>query len=316
MDIFKKSVDYLSKLDVVKDWPELRENFEKMAQREPHGWSLPNIAAQAVGGRSEQAIPAVVAIGCLQMAIILIDDMLDEDPRGKHHEIGHPAAANLASAFQAAGLQAITASDTEPKIILAAHDDLNQMIVNTSHGQNLDIINPADEEAYWEMVQTKSSPFYSSALYVGALFGGAAMEIAREIKQFGSLYGEMIQIHDDMKDSMETPANPDWLQGRYPLPLLFAHVVDHPERKRFRELRKDIINESSLEEAQEILVRCGAISYCLDQLLMRYEKGKMKLSTIHLKNTAGLEGLLDEVVQPVRELLSGINAPMPEILMT
>ena len=84
------------------------------------------------------------------------------------------------------------------------------------------------------------------------------------LQKLGGIYGEMIQIHDDMHDAMETPANPDWVQGRSPLPILFASLVSHPEQKRFLALVQNITEPAALQEAQDILIRWGAISYCAD----------------------------------------------------
>jgi geranylgeranyl pyrophosphate synthase len=107
------------------------------------------------------------------------------------------------------------------------------MFLSTAFGQFLDVQAPADESDYWQVTKTKSSPFFGAALQVGALAGGGTLETAEQLKKLGCLYGEMIQIHDDMHDSMETPANPDWIQGRSPLPILFASQVKHPEQERF-----------------------------------------------------------------------------------
>ncbi len=52
--------------------------------------------------------------------------------------------------------------------------------------------------------------------------GGATETTATRLGEVGALYGEMIQLSDDLNDVMEYPANVDWLQGRYPLPILRA----------------------------------------------------------------------------------------------
>lgn len=161
------------------------------------------------------------------------------------------------------------------------------------------------------MVRTKSSPFYASALQVGALYGGASFDIAGKIKKLGAIYGEIVQIHDDLGDTMASPANPDWIQGRYPLPLLYAHVVDHPDRERIINLRKEIDNLEALEEAQAILIQCGAISYCLDQLMQRYLSAEKMLASMKLTNGTVLDKLLDEVVFPVREFAKTIGVDLP-----
>jgi geranylgeranyl pyrophosphate synthase len=314
MDIYQLAVKYFSDLEVISRWPEIMDGFRRKAIRKPRGWALPQTACEAVGGSMEESIPAVVAIGCMQIAIILIDDMLDADPRGDHNTIGSAACANLASVYQAAGMQAIAECDADEEIKLATQASLNRMMLMTALGQVMDVQNPQDEESYWNMVKTKSSPFYASALQVGALFGNAKPDTAEIIKQFGESYGELIQIHDDLGDTMSTPAGPDWVQGRYPLPLLFAQVVDHPDRERLSELRQRVEKPAALEEAQAILIRSGAISYCLDQLVQRYQVLKEKRASMDVVDPSGLDYLLYEVVHPVNELIKAIGAEIPEEL--
>jgi hypothetical protein len=106
-----------------------------------------------------------------------------------------------------------------------------------------------------------------------------------------------------MHDSMDRPANPDWIQGRSPLPIWFASVVRHPEQKRFLELKEQVSSLDALQEAQDILIGCGAISYCADQLLRKYEMGKEILRSIPLSDEKPIASLLDEIIAPVQKLL-------------
>ena len=311
MDIYESGLKYFSTLKTVDRWPELQQGFERMAAKKPRGWELPVTAYEKVGGFSDSVIPAVVAFGCMQMSIILIDDMLDEDPRGMHNNIGEAQTANLATAYHAAGQQAIAQSDADETVKLYAQARINFMMLKTGLGQMMDIQNPQSEEGYWTMVQTKSSPFYSAALYVGALYGNANDELSNQIKLFGNLYGEMIQIHDDLGDTMARPAGPDWIQRRFPLPILFAHVVDHPDRDRFLELRENAADPTALEEAQLILIRCGAVSYCLEQVVERYRTMKMLLDEMDVIDNTGFEYLLYELVHPIIELVLDIGAELP-----
>jgi geranylgeranyl pyrophosphate synthase len=190
---------------------------------------------------------------------------------------------------------------------LASTISFNEMFLSTAFGQFLDVQVPADESAYWMVAQTKSSPFFGSALQVGALAGGGTLEVAERLKKLGFLYGEMIQIQDDMHDSMETPANPDWIQGRAPLPILFASLVEHPEQKRFLQLSRNTADLDALKEAQEIIIHCGAISYCADQLIQKHQAAKEILMGIQLADPAPLYSLLDEVITPVYKLLEAAD---------
>jgi len=303
MDFFAQIIQDFSTLPHVSLWDDVQKIFQGVASGKPNHWLLPTQACKAVGGKPEQSIFAVMAVACAHIGILLVDDMLDTDPRGEYHRIGMPASSNLACAFQASALHAISQGVQDQPSRLTAMNSFNEMFLSIAFGQSLDVKIPVDESAYWIVAQTKSSPFFGAALQVGALAGGGTLEVAEWLKKLGFLYGEMIQIHDDMHDSMETPANPDWVQGRSPLPILFASLVQHPERKRFLELRQNITEVAALQEAQEILIHCGAISYCADQLIQKFETAQKLLNGIPLLNPTPVSLLLDALIAPVYKLL-------------
>ena len=305
MDIYQETMNYLSTLPLIDVWPEILALFTRSASRKPRHWRLPIVATEAVGGDLNHVIPAITAIGCLHISILLVDDMLDADPRGEHHRLGKSVTANMAAAFQAVGLEAIAHSNASPFSKLAALISLNQMMWTTTLGQYLDVQIPEDEGSYWYLVKMKSSPFFGAALQVGALMTEPSDETqAEQIKQIGHLYGEMIQIHDDLSDTLSTPANSDWTLGRMPLPILYASCVNHPERERFMQLRDAIVDPNALAEAQNILIRSGAVSYCLDQLLQKSKNARGILTASKLIYQEGIDGLLDEIIDPVKRLFS------------
>ena len=303
MDVFSQVIRTFTDLPEIGSWAQAEKIFQAAASRKPGYWLMPERACEAVGGAQEQAIPAILAVGCAHVGILLVDDMLDDDPRGEYHRIGMPAASNLACFLQAAALQAVLHCSPDPVVRSMAVDHFNQMFLSTAFGQFLDVQAPSTESAYWKVAKTKSSPFFGAALLLGALAGGAGVDSAEQLRSLGCLYGEMIQIQDDMHDSMETPANPDWIQDRSPLPILFASIVRHPEQKRFLDLKEQVSGPDALQEAQDILIRCGAISYCADQLLRKYETGKEILRSIPLSDEKPIASLLDEIIAPVQKLL-------------
>lgn len=315
MDIYQSTVDHLLAFPIFDSWHEIGTILQRSASGHPRAWQLPIIACEAIGESPEKAIPASAALACAQISIILVDDMLDEDPRGEYHRIGNGRAANFAIAFQAAGVNALLKSRASLKVRDEAARSLSRMMSQTAHGQELDIQNPADEISYWRVVENKSAPFYGCALHLGALFGEAKDDVANGLKRFGELYGEMIQIHDDLNDTMAVPANPDWLQGRKPLPILFAQEVDHPDRARFNELHQNISAENALQEAQEILIRCGAVSYCVDQLIRRHQAARKVLDELSLPNKGTVDSLIEEIIAPVWKLFETLGVS-PEILPT
>ena len=120
-------------------------------------------------------------------------------------------------------------------------------------------------------------------------------------------YGEIMQIHDDLNDCLAAPANVDWLSGRSPLPLLFAQLVDHPDRQRFIELRNKANDPEALAEAQKILVHCGAISYSVHELVKRHESAIGLLRQMQLERPEPLSMLLEEAIAPVRHLFAKVG---------
>jgi geranylgeranyl pyrophosphate synthase len=304
MDIYAQIVEDFSNLPHIKEWVEVRSLFRRVASSKPGHWILPVRACESVGGHLEQAVPAVMAVACSHLAIVLVDDMLDADPRGEHLRAGSPAAANMACALQAAALASIARTGMEHEAKLAALESINEMFLTTALGQYWDVGSLEIEEAdYWRITKTKSSPFFGAAFQLGALMGGASVKIAGHVRELGCLYGEMVQIHDDINDSMAEPANPDWIEGRSPLPILFAQRVDHPARARFEELRPQAGTDlQALKEAQDILIQCGALSYCVDQLLNRYQTVRGILSTLSIARPSVLTALFEETVAPVWEL--------------
>jgi geranylgeranyl diphosphate synthase type I len=216
MDVHQSTVDYLLKFHLFDRWHEMGTILRRSASGRPRDWHLPVIACQAVGGSPEGAIPASAALACAQISIILVDDMLDDDPRGEYHRIGHGRAANFAIAFQATGIDALLEGRSSSKVGEEAVNSLAGMMSATAFGQELDVNNPPDEASYWRVVRAKSAPFYGCAFQLGALFGNARAEMVLGLKRLGELYGEMIQIHDDLNDTMAVPANPDWIQKEDP----------------------------------------------------------------------------------------------------
>lgn len=307
MDIFKEVVSYVKDKQLFNDWLDMGQIFEEFATKRPMGWDIVSIAGEAVGGNVEQAVPGVAAVGCMQIALIIIDDMLDDDPQGVYRKIGFGQAANLASSFLSAGMRVIFEEALALETKLAAVKSFNQMIGTTALGQKQDVQHPDNEADYWDVVRKKSSPYCKAALHIGALFGGASPETAEKVSGLGEIYGELLQIHDDLKDTLATPAGPDWLNWQPTLPLLFAQIVDHPDRERFLSLREDIEKPEVLREAQTILVRCGAISYCLDQLITRYETAKTCLAKIELANPDPLEQLFEDMVEPARQMVRALE---------
>ena len=299
-----KSIKALvSALPEVAAWPEMVA-LSEWAEDKPHpSWNLPVLSCRAVGGEASAAVTGAAAMACLQISIILVDDMLDEDPRGEHHRRGVGPTANLALALEAAAFRVIeqAAVPAEQRVAIAA--SLASMALTTCLGQHWDTQNLQGEENYWRVVRAKSTPFYGAALQVGALLGNASPEIARGLYDLGVLIGELVQIRDDLFDAFQTPANPDWTQGRNNLTILYARTADHAQRERFVSLLAHVEDAQALREAQRILIRCGAVSYCAYHLVKRHQQAQQLLEGLPLADPTPMVDLVARQIQPAVTLL-------------
>jgi geranylgeranyl pyrophosphate synthase len=291
-DIAEKIIAQIRALPEVGAWPEIIAILERVKDVPYPDWELPIIVCRAVAGRTEKALPGAAAVACMQRSILLVDDMLDEDPRGKHHQYGYGWAANLALAFQATAFRLVERADVSDAHQTAITSALAQMAQTTALGQYLDSQNLTGEEDYWNVVRTKSAPFYGAAYKIGALLGNAPSEMADNLYKLGALIGEIIQLEDDLVDAFETPANADWQQGRNNLLILYARTADHHDRERFVTLLPQIDKAEALEEAQQILVVCGAVSYCAYELVERYRAARDLLDSLCLPNPTPLLDIL------------------------
>ena len=301
----------VSSLPEVAAWPEMARLFERSVTGLNIKWELPLVACRTVGGDESTAIAGAAAVACMQLSLMLVDDMLDEDPRGVYVWLGCANSANLAFAFQATAFRLIEGAPVEVERRAAVYAILAQMALTSSFGQNLDAQNLSGEEIYWQIVRTKSAPFFGASLQIGALLGQASCEVVEHMHDFGLLIGEVIQIYDDLLDSLETPAGPDWKQGRNNLAILYALTADHPDRTQFRALLSKVDDPQALKSAQKIMIRCGAVSYCAYQVFERYKVGLRLLNSLSLADPSPLRDLLARQVEPLGTLLASVGMENP-----
>lgn len=297
-------------------WPELVDLLTQEGDQPRVDWQLPALACQAVGGDPILALPAVGAIACIKLSYILADGILDEDPQGDHQRIGTGRAANLALGLLAAAFALIGRCQADERTRARLTASLAEMALTGAMGQEMDAQNRSGEVHYWKVVRAKGSPFYAGSLEMGALVGGADAALARGLYDFGTILGEMVQLYDDLEDAFKTPAAPDWRRGQNNLLILYAQTADHPQREQFIHLLPRVVGDpQALHRAQEILIRSGAVSYCVYHLLERYRACRRLLRRLELANPAPLWDLLMSTqVEPLREWLGMLGVVIPSDL--
>ncbi len=294
----------IQSLPEVAKWPQLSAIFDRLDYTSNPDWEIPLIVSEAVGGDSDTALAGAAAMACLQGSILLVDDILDNDPRGAYHQFGVGPTANLSLAIQSAAFRLIAQAPINHERKTAVMQAVSLASVQTAYGQHLDVQNLVGEENYWRVTEAKSTPFYGACYQIGAFFGGADFDTADRLYEFGALIGEIIQLEDDWLDSLDKPANADWLEARNNLLILYAQTADHPLREQFIALKPSIQDPAVLDEAQQILLSSGAVSYCAYNIIQRYQTARDLLSQLALPNPTPIMKILDTYAVSFADFLS------------
>ena len=309
VDVSKIAPYFLPQPEVAA-WPAMLDVWRHYAKN-AQSWFLPELACRAVGGDVSATAPVITAVACCHISIVLVDDILDDDPKGLYHELGAGVAANLGLAFQAVAYRIVQGMGVETAVEQQLLSELITLNLKTAQGQHLDVQPTLSEAHYWETVEAKSTPYYGAGFFLGALVGGATPAVANQLRQFGVLIGKIIQVSDDLADVYQLPACPDWHRGSGNLAILYARLADHPDREQFEKLLPQIDQVEVLEMAQQILLQSGATSYCVYHLLQLAREARAILAMCQVANPRLLQQFLAERVAHLFELLQANGMPLP-----
>jgi geranylgeranyl pyrophosphate synthase len=309
---FERLKSNIRALREIAAWPQMSDLIDRVVHREWISvWDYPVLACQAVGGIEEQALPGASAVFCSVVSIHLVDDMLDNDPRGDYHHLGIGPTANLALAFQAAGHRLLDDPAFDPHLRSSLQAIFAGMSLATAYGQNLDARELRSEQEYWQTVESKTPPLFAAALEIGALLGGASAETAKRLAHFGHVLGLFVQVSDDLSDALQVPARADWQRASNNLPILYALTAEHPDREEFQGLVSRVNDLEALALAHKILLRCGAVSYCAFKLLEFAREARSSLARIPLRDSEPVSRLLDLHMRPLHKLFESVGVEKP-----
>ncbi|MDA8019723.1 MAG: polyprenyl synthetase family protein [Thermoanaerobaculia bacterium] len=303
---------HLLRHEQLSQWPAFVELVNRPAvEGSLPCWEYAVLACRAERGQEDDALPATVALFCQLLGIHLLDDLIDEDPQGRQHEYGVGTVANLASAFQGLAISAISDSELPETTKLEALRRMAEMQTATCWGQQLDAWDAEDEAEYWRLARTKTPPLFGFALALGALAAGAGSRRAAEYDELGVSLGLLVQVSDDASDALSRPAKADWQRRGSNLAILYARNVDHEQRDRFVELASEVDDPEALREAQEILVRCGAFSYCAYKMVKFSQDARAKVADLDPPDHQPLLGFIEHLTEPLVSMLkrAGVEAP-------
>jgi geranylgeranyl diphosphate synthase type I len=211
--------------------------------------ALALLAAEAVGGTAERAVPAAVAVELVHNFSLLHDDVMDGDTTRRHRPtawsvFGVGGAILVGDALLALAFDVVAASGHP-----AAHDGarrLSEAVQRLVDGQSADIAFEDRAEVGMaecrRMAEAKTGALLGCACALGASFGGGDAAQVAHLRAFGERLGLAFQIADDLLGIWGDPAatgkpvHSDLRNRKKSLPVAAALAAGTPPARELAEL--------------------------------------------------------------------------------
>jgi geranylgeranyl diphosphate synthase, type I len=257
------------------------------------------LAAEAVGGKIEDVLPAAVAVELVHNFTLIHDDIMDEADlrRGLttvHNKWGVPRAIIAGDALYSKAFEILSCTKSEPQRLVESLELLSKTCTDICEGQWMDMDfqtrTNVTEEEYMRMVEKKTAVLFATALKLGATLAGANREHSRALWDFGRLTGVGFQIYDDVIDLITheeilgKAQGGDIIEGKRTLIIIHALskgvIIDA--------LGKSNATRSEISAALTTLKESGSIDYAMNRAFGFVDEGKAALALLpdsEAKNT-------------------------------
>lgn len=166
------------------------------------------LAAEAVGGDPDDAIPFAVAVELVHTFSLIHDDMMDEDDRRRgreavHRAWDHDTAILAGDTLFARSFEVLADADGPVDVLLDLQRELARATRTICEGQARDLAlerGAGDEDTYLTMIEGKTARIFEASTRGGGLAGGADPDVADDLGAYGLHVGMAFQIRDDLLD--------------------------------------------------------------------------------------------------------------------
>ena len=240
--------------------------------------ALALLAAEAVGGDPETAMPGAVAVELVHNFSLVHDEVQDHD-RERHHRptawalVGEAQAINVGDFLFTRAISALTRAEGDFGR-MAALDVLNNAIARMIEGQWKDIefeqrLDVTVDE-YLAMVAGKTGALLAAPLEIGALLAGAPKDVSEGLGRWGERLGLAFQAHDDYLGIWGDPnqtgkSNTNDIERRKKT-LPVVHALGDPDAGAI--IRRAYAGESPDIDTAEVLralEAAGSDQFCRDR---------------------------------------------------
>ncbi|MEV4684719.1 polyprenyl synthetase family protein [Streptomyces kurssanovii] len=230
------------------------------------------LAARAVGGSAECAVPGAVAVELIHDFSLLHDDVIDGDPLRRHRPAawtvyGTPAAVLAGDALLVGAMRTLAAVPAPSAD--AALQEVLAMLGRLMAGQSQDVaferLGRVGVGEYLDMAEGKTGALMGCACALGGVLAGAGRERVAGLRDFGRCLGVAFQCVDDLLGIWGTsarsgkPVGSDLAARKKSLPVVAALADEGPAGRRLSALyeRPEPLDEAGIALAAELVERAG-----------------------------------------------------------
>jgi geranylgeranyl diphosphate synthase type I len=262
---------------------------------------LAMLSCEAVGGVPETTIPLGISLEYLHNSTLIHDDIIDKDKwrRGlqtTHERFGVPMAIvagdaligetyRMLSYMAPPELKSVTYKEIIRSIADAAKNFYEGEALDIDFAARLDVTIPQ----YMVMIEKKTAQLYLLAGKGGALIGKGTRKQVENMAQYGTLFGLMFQIKDDLLNILTEQVilgkqmiGSDILNGKRTLMLVhaFSEINEDDKNRMMSVVGNEDANQQDVLEVIDLFKTYGSIDYAQNKLEEFREKAKGCLEVV------------------------------------
>lgn len=240
------------------------------------------LACESVGGKSEHALDAAVAMEFLHAASLIFDDLIDKHRLRRalpttQHAFADDKAISAGLFLASKGVQILSEYKNSKITRLVGWG-----LVDLSKGEILDTLTELaiDIDHYLNIADLKTGSLFSAAAGIGGVLGGANSDEVNSLYNYGRAVGIAFQIKDDILDQSANPERQERVN------LVVMHYLDEATK---RERVSNLIEDKEKSDKVEIAALYEkALQFALTKSRGQVEKAKTELKGLRFQDKSRL----------------------------
>jgi geranylgeranyl diphosphate synthase type I len=248
---------------------------------------LAMLSCEAVGGVPETTIPFGISLEYMHNSTLIHDDIIDKDKwrrglQSTHEKFGVPFAILAGDALIGETYRMLSYM-APPELNSVTYKEIIRSIAEAAksfyEGEALDIEFAVRSDVtipqYMRMIEKKTAQLYYLAGKGGALIGKGNNRQVENMAQYGTLFGLMFQIKDDLLNILTEQSvlgkqmiGSDILNGKRTLMYVHAlsEINENDKRKMMKVVGNETANQHDVRGVIDMFREYGSIDYAQNKL--------------------------------------------------